>query len=59
MVTGSISEQRILISMEPPILEWLTHEARIFGVTVPAIARNKLRRVWEDLPRDWKEQLKK
>lgn len=59
MASGNISDQRVLVSMEPPILEWLTYEARILAVSVPAVARNKLRRVWEDLPKDWREQLKK
>jgi hypothetical protein len=59
MLSGSISNHRISIPMEPPVLEWLRYEARFFGLTVPALTRQKLKRVWEDLPADWKERLRK
>lgn len=57
--SGPISDNRVSILMESPVLEWLTHEAWFFGISVPALIRQKLHKLWEDLPQDWKERLKK
>ena len=59
LTTGSITENRINVAMEGPVLDWLRYEARYFGITVPVVIRQKLRRAWEELPQDWKERLRK
>ena len=46
--TGSITENRIAIGMPPPVRDWLVHEARILGMSVPAIVRLKLIALWHD-----------
>jgi hypothetical protein len=58
MMSGSISEYRITVPMQPNVLDWLKVEARVFGLTVPALIRHKLQTMFENRPPDWRDKLK-
>ena len=58
MMSGSISENRITVPMQPNVLDWLKVEARTYGLTVPALVRHKLQTMFENRPPDWRDKLK-
>lgn len=58
MLSGSISENRIQVPIQPNILDWLKVEARVFGISVPALVRHKLQTMFENRPPDWRDKLK-
>ena len=58
MMSGSLSEYRITVPMQPNVLDWLKVEARVFGLTVPALIRHKLQTMFENRPADWRDKLK-
>ena len=53
-----MSEYRITLPIQPNVLDWLKIEARIYGMTVPALIRHKLQTMFETRPHDWREKLK-
>lgn len=58
MLSGSLSEHRIHLGVSPNVLDWLKVEARMYGLTVPALIRHKLQTMFENRPQDWRDKLK-
>jgi hypothetical protein len=58
MTSGSLTEHRIQVAMSPNVLDWLRVEARVFGMTVPALIRHKLQTIFENRPEDWQKKLR-
>lgn len=46
--TGSITENRVQVGLPPPVRQWLADEARGLGMTMPAIMRHKIMKLWEE-----------
>lgn len=58
MLSGSISEHRVQLRIPPNVLDWLSVEARVYGMKVPEWVRHKLVNLYDERPQDWRDKLK-